>query len=57
MALDGADVEEVLAVLAERVLGGHVDGLEMLGERLLVRAHHSTEVTPAQLTTWNIEKT
>ena len=49
MALYGAHVEEILAVLAERVLGRHVNHLEVLGERLLARAHHRTEVTPTQL--------
>ncbi len=49
MALYGAHVEEILAVLAECVLGRHVNHLEMLGERLLARAHHRTEVTPTQL--------
>jgi len=50
MPLDGAHMEEVLAVLAERVLGRHVDGLQVVGEGRLVRAHPSTEVTPPQLT-------
>ena len=49
VALDGAHVEEILAVLAERVLGRHVDDLEVLGERILARAHNCAEVTSTQL--------
>ena len=54
MSLYGAHVEKVLAVFAERVLGRHVNHLEVFGERVLVCAHQRAEVTPTLLS--NYEK-
>ena len=46
---DGADVEEVLAVLAQGVLGRLVTGLEVLGQGGSVRTQQLAEVAPAPL--------
>ena len=46
---DGADVEEVLAVLAQGVLGRLVTGLEVLSQRGSVRTQQLAEVAPAPL--------
>ena len=46
---DGADVEEVLAVLAQGVLGRLVTGLEVLGQGGSVGAQKLAEVAPAPL--------
>ena len=53
---DGADVEEVLAVLAQGVLGRLVTGLEVLGQGGSVGAQQLAEVAPAPLPvhwSWN----
>ena len=56
VSCDGADVEEVLAVLAQGVLGRLVTGLEMLGQCGSVWAQQLAEVAPAPLPvhwSWN----
>ena len=46
VSCDGADVEEVLTVLTQGVLGRLVTGLEVSGQRGSVWAQQLTEVTP-----------
>ena len=46
---DGADVEEVLTVITEAVLGRLVEVLEVICQRLSVWTQQLTEVTPAPL--------
>ena len=46
---DGADVEEVLTVITEAVLGRLVEVLEVICQRLPVWTQQLTEVTPAPL--------
>ena len=49
VSCDGADVEEVLAVLTEGVLGRLVTGLEVGGQRGAVWTQQLAEVTPTPL--------
>ena len=49
VSCDGADVEEVLAVLTQGVLGRLVTGLEVLSQCGSVGTQQLAEVTPAPL--------